>query len=368
MARVRLDHLRRYAAARTLGRPTTLGRAVRRLGFVQADPIRAPARAQDLVLRHRVEAYRAGDLESRYPRLPLEEEYVVNYGFVPREVSGLLHPRDSARPWADGAEAHAGELLEIVRRRRVVRPRDVVHDAASRTVVNAWGGRSNAVTALLDQMHYRGMLRVARRTGGHRHFAVPRVAAAAVDGDAAGDRERADALVDVLVGLYAPLPARTLTQLVSMLRWGAPGLAHRGALAAAHARARERLPHADVEGTRWYWPEGEDPSSRRWRPSDHVRLLAPFDPVVWDRARFSLLWGWTYRFEAYVPAAKRLLGYYALPVMWRDDVVGWCNVTVSGGLVTPRFGWAAGSPPTDAGFVAALDDELGALAEFLGLG
>jgi uncharacterized protein YcaQ len=55
----------RFAVARSLFRPTTLPRAPRKLGFVQADPIRAPARAQDLVLRHRVKGYRAGDLDRR---------------------------------------------------------------------------------------------------------------------------------------------------------------------------------------------------------------------------------------------------------------------------------------------------------------
>ena len=60
-----LDHLRRYAIARSLFKPTTLMRAIEKLGFVQADPIRAPARAQDLTLRHRVIGYRAGELERR---------------------------------------------------------------------------------------------------------------------------------------------------------------------------------------------------------------------------------------------------------------------------------------------------------------
>ena len=70
-----LDDLRRFAVARSLFAPTTLRRAIARMGFVQADPIRAPARAQDLILRHRVKArktaasraegYRAGDLERR---------------------------------------------------------------------------------------------------------------------------------------------------------------------------------------------------------------------------------------------------------------------------------------------------------------
>jgi uncharacterized protein len=52
-------------------------------------------------------------------------------------------------------------------------------------------------------------------------------------------------------------------------------------------------------GLDWYWPSEEDPEHSA--PSDAVRLLAPFDPVVWDRTRFELLWGWVYRFEAYTP-------------------------------------------------------------------
>ena len=67
---------------------------------------------------------------------------------------------------------------------------------------------------------------------------------------------------------------------------------------------------------------------RAARRQDTVRLLTPFDPVVWDRARFELLWGWVYRFEAYTPAPKRKLGYYALPLLWRDRVIGWGNLSV----------------------------------------
>ena len=66
---VSLADLRRYAIDSSLFPPAALKRAIDRLGFVQADPIRAPARAQDLTLRHRVRGYRAGDLERRYARL-----------------------------------------------------------------------------------------------------------------------------------------------------------------------------------------------------------------------------------------------------------------------------------------------------------
>ena len=90
---ITLEQLRRYAVARSLFKPTTLKRAIEKLGFVQADPIRAPARAQDLILRHRVAGYRAGDLERRFGRLGLEEDFLYAYGFMPRETHRLLHPR-----------------------------------------------------------------------------------------------------------------------------------------------------------------------------------------------------------------------------------------------------------------------------------
>ena len=73
--------------------PTTLQGAIDRLGFVQADPIRSPARAQDLILRHRVRAYRAGDLERHYSSLDVEEDCLYAYGFLSRRVWHLLHPR-----------------------------------------------------------------------------------------------------------------------------------------------------------------------------------------------------------------------------------------------------------------------------------
>src|SRR5512134_4134839 len=86
-----IDDLRRHAVGRSLFAPTTLQRALDTLGFVQADPIRAPARAQDLTLRHRVKGYRAGDLERLYTTLDVHEDFFVNYGFVSREVSSLMH-------------------------------------------------------------------------------------------------------------------------------------------------------------------------------------------------------------------------------------------------------------------------------------
>jgi hypothetical protein len=134
---------------------------------------------------------------------------------------------------------------------------------------------------------------------------------------------------------------------------------------AALARAKVRLASAVVDGLRWFWPDGENPAARRHAPDDAVRLLAPFDPVVWDRRRFEAFWGWPYRFEAYTPAAKRRLGYYALPLLWRDRVIGWGNLSARDGGLDAQIGYVAGQAPRAAAFRRALDEELGRVEAFL---
>ena len=355
---ITLDDLRRHAVARSLFKPTTLPAAIARLGFVQADPIRAPARAQDLTLRHRVRDYRAGDLERRYPRLPLEEDFFVNYGFVPRPTHALMHPRVARQTWAAAQQTQAQQVLGFVRERGSVHPREVDAFFQHGKARNWFGGSSNASTQLLDGMHYRGLLRVTRREGGTRCYAARDAHPPHDNPDAA-----LDALVDVAVAKYAPLPATTLSYLVSRLAVAVPQWRDRRA--GAQQRVRQRLQQTQVDGITWYWPAGENPASKRHAPQDEVRLLAPFDPVVWDRLRFELLWGWAYRFEAYTPAPKRRLGYYALPLLWRDQVVGWGNLAQTGGRLQAQLGYVAGRSPRDAGFRRALDEELGRIEQFL---
>jgi len=357
-----LDDLRRYAVARTLFTPTTLARAIDRLGFVQADPIRAPARAQDLTLRHRVVGYRAGDLERRYPRLKVDEDCLVNYGFVPRRVLALMHPRIAARPWDAATRRRAAELLDFIRARGPTHPREVEAQFAHGRRVNAWGGSSSATTHLLDDMHYRGLLRVARRESGVRVYeAVEHVA---VDASPEARHARATALLDLVVAKYAPLPASSFVYLARLLGYGAPHL--QAETRSAVAAARDRLASAKIDGVVWYWPRDENPRSARHRVDDEVRLLAPFDTIAWDRRRFQLLWGWTYRFEAYTPADKRKLGYYALPLLWREHVVGWANASVRDGRLEVATGFAAAAPK-GRDFRAALAEERARLGDFLGL-
>lgn len=356
----KLDELRRYALARSLFPPTTLRKAIERLGFVQADPIRAPARAQDLTLRHRVKGYCAGDLEAKYPRLPIEEDFFINYGFLPRGTQALMHPRAPRKVWDRSQWDRATDVLNFVRTRGEAHPRDVdAHFQHGRTK-NWFGGSSSASTLLLDGMHYRGLLRVARRENGVRMYAAAAAHEVPPDLDAA-----MDVLVDVAIAKYAPLPEPSLGTLVTMLGGGAPQWRDRRK--AALARARARLASAVVEGVRWYWPATENPRSTRHRVDPCVRLLAPFDPIVWDRRRFELLWGWSYRFEAYTPAAQRVRGYYALPLLWHEHVVGWANATVEDGCLQLQTGFVSGNAPAGKPFAHALEEEGRRLCLFLGL-
>jgi uncharacterized protein len=351
------EHLRRYAVARSLFTPTTLPTAIKKLGFVQADPIRAPARAQDLTLRHRVKNYCAGDLERRYARLNVEEDFFVNYGFLPRSTQALMHPRQARTAWTKARWAQAQAVLEFVQRHGVVHPRDVDAHFAHGKVKNWFGGNTNASTQLLDGMHYRGLVRIAKREGGVRLYAAREVQAPATDPKAA-----LDALADVVVRKYAPLPELSLNMLISRLRYGTPQWAND--CRAALLRAKARLPNVSIDGQRWYWPEGENPASKRHQFDDQVRLLAPFDPIVWDRRRFELFWGWAYRFEAYTPAPKRVRGYYALPLLWQGQVIGWGNLNWREGELTSDIGFVNGKAP-GGGFKVALRDELARMAEFL---
>lgn len=347
--------VRRSAIARSFFRPTTLPRALARHGFVQADPIRAPARAQDLTLRHRVLGYRSGDLERKYPSLPIEEDFFVNAGFVTRELHQLMHPRTPRQQWTKAQWRKANAVLDEVRARGVAHPRDVDEALGLGKASNWFGGRSNVSTQLLDGLHYRGLLRVARREGGVRLFAVREQTEPPADPLAAHD-----ALIDAVVNTYAPLPAATLSKLVSHLRGGVPQWSH--LRAAALARAKKRIPSQRVHGVDWYLPDGERLGGQ---VEDVVRLLAPFDPLVWDRQRFEILFGWTYRFEAHTPASKRKLGYYALPLLWRDEVVGWANATVDDGVLDVQPGFVAGKPPPGATFRRAFEQELDRLGTFL---
>ncbi len=353
---MKLADLRRAATTRSLFAPTSLAQAIERLGYVQADPIRAPARAQDLILRHRVRDYRAGDLERLYPTLPVEEDYLHNYGFVSRALHAALHPRPPRKKSAPALEA---KVLAFLQQRAAlglpaVHPREVQAALGTKSVGNAWGGSSAATTKVLDGLHYAGVLRVQMRVQGTRVY-MPRTAPSdAADNSA---RARAHRILDAVLGLHAPLPAASLTYVMRLLRYGAPhqAIALRAAFTEAEAEGTVRRFVVDgVAYVDWTAPPTVVKASG-------VRFLAPFDPIVWDRRRFHHLFGWEYKFEAYTPPAKRRFGYYAMPILWNDAAIGWVNVDAKG-----RVEAAYVKEPKDATYRRRFAEEVDRLRWFLG--
>ncbi|MBI4335798.1 MAG: YcaQ family DNA glycosylase [Candidatus Omnitrophica bacterium] len=324
--------------------------AVCRLGFVQADPIRSPARAQDLILRHRVPGYRAGDLERLYPSLDIEEDYLYAYGFVSRDIWRLLHPRRPAK-----LTALEKKILEAVRERGKTHPAELEKSFGRKRIINAWGGNSKATTQALDMLHYRGFLRIARRENGIRIYepAAPQPAPMPAV-------ERLRRRVLAIVNILAPVPEKTLQTLTApLLRRHFPGSGTARAVLAAMLKAGE-LRKETADGLDYFLPPGlpAEEAPRR------VSFLAPFDPLVWDRLRFEHFWRWPYRFEAYTPKAERLRGYYAMPLLWGDEVIGWANAGMSGGRLKVEPGFVA-KRPADKVFRAELEAETGRLEEFL---
>ena len=351
--------LRTHVVRRSLFAPTTLADAVARLGFVQADPIRAPARAQDLILRHRVSGYRAGDLEGAYPALGLDEDVLYAYGFVTPEVRRLLHPGAIEPP-----AGLAREVLAYARAAgpvRGVHPAEVAAQFGTAAERNAWGGQSRTTTHALQHLHAIGLLRVARRARGVRVYAVPPDAGLTHDLSPA---ERLRGVALWLARLFAPLPEASLRRVLRYV----PFVKRHIPMAALHALVAELLRAGALEAgvvdeVTWLWPPDASPEAPVTVPRA-VRFLAPFDPVIWDRARFEQLWGWAYRFEAYTPAVERERGYYALPVLWADRVIGWANVAQRGGQLDVDLGFV-GTRPSGAAFGRALDAEIARIETFL---
>ena len=352
-----LRDLRAQAVLHTMCQPTTLARAIERLSFVQADPIRAPARAQDLILRHRVEGYRAEDLERDYVTLNIEEGLLYAYGFLTRPLWQLRYPPNSSR-----LPKFEKRLLEVVRGLGVAHPADLQAAFGGRAL-NAWGGYSSVAQLALERLHRRGLLRVIRREKGIRVY-EPSPPPSEIAPPAQVFRTLVLAVADIL----GPISEQSLRAVLAPIGRSLRGLRDKRAVVLGLLREGE-LAEDSIDGIKYMWPVralGESLSRTKLdvEVPRVVRFLAPFDPVVWDRRRFEHLWGWAYRFEAYTPAAKRLRGYYAMPLSWADRVIGWANVQRKGESLDAELGFVE-RRPREREFGVQLEAEIERMRTFL---
>ncbi len=188
-------------------------------------------------------------------------------------------------------------MLAAVSELGTVHPKQLEARFGKRRVTNAWGVASQATTRALEQLVCRGLLRVARREQGIRVYQV-----ATPSSEPVPVRERLRALVLAVAEVLAPVDERTLTSIAARLARALPK-APAPQVSFRELCAIGALVTAKGDGATYAWPAER---VRRAAAPRAVRLLAPFDPVVWDRRRFEHRFG--YRFEAYTPAVLRVRG------------------------------------------------------------
>jgi hypothetical protein len=245
------------------------------------------------------------------------------------------------------------DLMAKIRELGPTHPNDLVPHFGNERATNAWGSQSRATTLALERLQRRGLLRISHRVKGVRVYEAVPLAEAAFDHEEAMRR-----LALAVIAILAPLPSGAIGPAFWRFRRDAGANAYRhtiGALARDGALRNET-----IDGLTYFYPAGAVEAE----VGDRVRFLAPFDPLVWDRRRFQHLWGWEYRFEAYTPVAKRMRGYYALPLLWRDDVIGWANLRLVEGRLDVDLGYVDGAPGSKL-YARALEAEVARFERFM---
>ena len=323
---VTMDDLRRYAVARSLFAPTTLKRAVHRLGIrAGRSDSRAGARAGPDAAPSRRGTIAPAIWNAATPRSASKKTSSSTTASSPTSVHALMHPRGGSRRWPRSRARHVEALLEFVRERGEVHPREVDAHFAHGTVTNYWGGSSNATTHLLDGMHYRGLLRVVRRERGiriyavHDHAPLPLDHVVATAAARCAGRRRRPHLRAVAWG-----DAVVADQPSALRRAAVAARAEAGAAAARASGSRTRASTASTGIGR--------PTSRRDRRRRRRRACVCSRRSI----RWSGIAGASSCSGAGSTASRPTrrstngrLGYYALPLLWRDRVIGWANVSVT---------------------------------------
>ena len=339
-------------------------RALRRMAIVQIDSVNVLTRSHELPFFARLGAY-PRDALSRWLWGSGEVfEYVAHEAsLVPAELHPLLRWR-MAEPhrWnVDRFEAeHAAELerlYEEVARRGPVTAAAL--GAGNRPGESWWAWSTGK--ALLELLFNRGRISATRGAQFERAYALPerllRAEALAAPTPPAEDAQKA--LLEIAARAHGVGTANDLADYFRLPKRPARRLL--GELAADGA-----LREAAVEG--WSEPAYLHPEARLPRRVQARALLSPFDPVVWERARTERLFGFRYRIEIYVPAPKRVHGYYVLPFLLGDRLVARVDLKAdrANGVLRVRAAHAEAGIDHDA-VVAPLAAELREMAAWLGL-
>jgi uncharacterized protein YcaQ len=306
------------------GGAPTIAAAIEHLGYVQIDPINVCGRMHDHILRNRVPGYAEEGLMRHLhgqetPLGPSHRTAFEHHGpssdnLVAFPVSAWPYLRAAMRARAKRPSAWLGRLtprekefaaviLERFQEAGVLGPEEFADERRGRRV---WGAATLAKSTL-QKLFFHGRLLICARRLNRRLYDLPeRVLPAAM--------------------LAAPEPGPS-----ELARWEALTRLRQHRLAALTkaelAAVSDRVTEVAVEGCQRLFCLAEDEAYLEGpSPAGETLLLAPLDPLVYDRAVTRRLWDFDYAWEAYTPAHKRRRGYYALPVLAGTEIVGHVDV------------------------------------------
>jgi uncharacterized protein len=302
--------------------PQAIAAAVEHLGYVQIDTINVIERCHHHILYSRIPAYRRADLKQAQSVDKSVFEYWTHaLSYVPsrdfRYFMPLMreHKREGHQWYASVTPADTRKVMRLVKAGPLT-IREIEDDVLTEKE-HLWQSRKPSKRAL-QLAFYTGTVTISERTGMlktyelmARHFGwekPPKPASAS---------EVAAYLLD------RSLRSQGVVSLDSICHLDAPSKSAVRRIIEARVRKKELVPVA-IEGAgkqeHWARPESLQREGEG-TASPLVHILSPFDPLIIQRKRSELIFGYSHKFEAYVPMAKRVFGYFALPVLVDDEIV-----------------------------------------------
>ena len=332
--------------------PQATAAAVEHLGYVQIDTINVIERSHHHILWSRIPGYRRADLHQAQSIDKTVFEYWTHaLSYVPAKDFRFFmpdmkfHQREGHRWFANVTAADTRKVMRLVRRDGALTIRDIDDDVLV-DKEHLWASRKPSKRAL-QLAFYTGALTIAERSGmlktyelTARHFGWDKPPKPA-------------SLSEVTAYLLdRALRAQGVVSLDSICHLDAPSKKAIRRLIEARVRRGELVPVAiEDAGKVEHWAATPTLETAIEGPTDLVHILSPFDPLVIQRKRTELFFGYGHRFEAYVPKEKRVFGYFALPVVAGDDIVAAIDLKTdrkARKLLMQKWNWVGTGSKQDA--------------------
>jgi uncharacterized protein YcaQ len=302
--------------------PQGTAAAVEHLGYVQIDTINVIERAHHHILWNRIPNYRRADLrQAQSVDKSVFEYWTHALSYVPATDFRFFlpamkrHAREGHKWLSSVSPADLRKVLRLIRRDGALTIRDIDDDVLTEKQ-HLWASRKPSKRAL-QLAFYTGVLTISERNGmlktydlTARHFGWDK------------PPKPASATQTFTYLLDRALRSQGVVSLDSICHLDAPSKAAIRRLIEARVRRDELIPVA-LEGAdkQAHWARPQTLEAAGEDVPELAHILSPFDPLIIQRKRTELFFGYGHRFEAYVPKEKRLFGYFALPVLVGDDIV-----------------------------------------------